>query len=291
MDRFTELSIFLSVVEKGGFSAAGRALNVSPSAISKSVARQEARLRTRLFNRNSRLVRLTPEGAALYESGVAVREAMEMAETSVSAFGAVPAGRLRVHALPMLAKHRVAPLIPEFLARFPQIRLDFRLGVELPDPVRSDVDVMLRSRLWHSSDVIARRIGGNRSVLCAAPGYLARYGSPETPDDLMRHNCLARPDHNEWLFQRGSGVQRVVVSGNCSCNDSELLLGLARAGVGILWFTEALILDDLRDGRLVKLLTDFEIEGEVPLYAAYQRSRYLNPRIKSFIDFLAERFR
>ena len=291
MDRFGELSIFLTVFEKGSFSAAARALALSPSAISKSISRQEARLGVLLFNRNTRAVRPTAEAAALYASGLAVREAMEMAEASVSAFGAVPAGGLRIHSLPMLAKYRLAPILPEFLMRHPQIRLEFQLSVEQPDLARSDVDVILRGTTLRSADLIVRRIGGNRSVLCAAPAYLERRGAPLSPDELGQHNCLARRDHNEWLFRVGSGIQRVHVDGSVNCNESELLLALARAGVGIIWFSEMMIAADLARGDLVRVLPEFEIEGEAPLYAGYRHRRYLNPRIRAFVDFLGERFR
>ena len=128
MDRFGELSVFLSVVECGSFSAAARALMLSPSAVSKAIARQEARLGVRLFNRNSRSMLPTLEGTALYESGLAVREALEAAETSVSSSNTVPTGLLRIHTLPMFAKYRIAPLLPGFLRRYPKLRLEFQPG-------------------------------------------------------------------------------------------------------------------------------------------------------------------
>ncbi len=291
MDRFAELLVFLSVVEKGSFSAAARALMLSPSAISKAISRQESRLGVRLFNRNSRSVRPTPEGATLYASGVAVREAMDVAEASVSAFGAVPAGVLRIHALPMLAKYRLAPLLPTFLERYPRVRLEFHLAVEPPDPVLADVDVIMRSGTWHGAGMITRRIGGSRLVVCASPEYLRRHGRPLTPDDLLRHNCLIRRDVNEWSFKVGSGTRRIHVDGNIVANESELLLALARAGVGIMSFSEHVVAADLADGSLEVLLSEYQAEAEAPVYVAYQHRRHLNPRIRAFVDFLGDCFR
>ena len=290
MDRFSELSIFLSVVEKGSFSAVARALMLSPSAVSKSISRQEARLGVRLFNRNSRTVRPTPEGATLYNSGVTVREAMDMAEASVSAFGSVPAGSLRVHALPMLARYRLAPLIPSFLEKYPQVRLEFQLSVEPPDPVQSDVDVVLRTGQWHGTELIARRVGGSRLIVCASPDYLRRCGTPRIPDDLQRHNCLVRRDVREWSFKAAGGVQRVPIDGNIVANESELLLALARGGLGIMRFSEHVVTADLAAGTLVALLTENETGTDSPIYIAYKHRRHLNPRIRAFVDFVIEWF-
>lgn len=286
MDRFAELSIFLSVVEQGSFSAAARALMLSPSAISKSVSRQESRLGVRLFNRNSRSVRPTAEGASLYASGVAVREAMDMAEASVSAYGAVPAGTLRIHALPMLAKYRLAPLLPDFLARYPQVRLEFQLSIDAPDMVLAHVDVIIRAGTWQGAGVVARRIGASRMLVCASPDYLRRHGTPQTPDDLAQHNCLLRRDVTEWLFRTDDGPRRVRVDGNIIANESEMLLALARAGVGIMQFSEQVVAAELAAGTLVPVLTDFQAEDDMPVYVAYQHRRHLNPRIRAFVDFL-----
>lgn len=290
MDRFTQLSIFLKVVETGSFSAAARALELSPSAVSKSVSRQEDRLGVLLFKRNSRSVQPTPEGTALYASGVAAREAMDMAEASVSAFGAEPSGTLRVHAMPMLAKFRLTPLLPEFLARYPNVRVDFRLGMEMPDPVRGDVDVFVRSGIWRGSDVITRQLGYTRSILCAAPSYLARHGPPQSPEDLVHHDCLVRPDRNEWQFQLNGARQRIRASGSVSSSDSDLLLILARAGVGLIWFSEHLVQRDLGEGRLVRLLVDFEVQRDIPVFVGYPHRRHLHPRTRAFVDFLVHRF-
>ncbi len=290
MDRFTELTVFLSVVEHGSFTAAARSLMLSPSAVSKTITRQESRLGVRLFNRNSRSVRPTLEGAALYASGQAVREAMELAEASVSGSGAVPGGTLRVHTMPMLAKYRIAPLLPEFLRRYPQVRLEFQLGIDRPDPVQSGTDVIIRIGTWPGANMISRRIGSGRLFICASPDYLSRHSAPRKPADLRQHNCLVRRDVHEWSFEDSDGPQTVHVSGNIVTNESELLLTLARAGVGIMRFSEHVVAADLAQGTLVRLMPEFEAPTELPIYAAYQNRRNLNPRIRAFVDFLAEQF-
>ena len=290
MDRFSELSVFLSVVEHGSFTGAARSLMLSPSAVSKTISRQEARLGVRLFNRNSRSVRPTLEGAALFASGQQVREAMDLAEASVSSSGATPAGLLRVHTMPMLAKYRIAPLLPEFLRRYPQLRLEFQLSTERPDPVQSGADVIVRLGTWDGPNLISRRIGSGRLFVCASPDYLRRHGTPRTPLDLRDHNCMVRRDSYEWSFSSPTGPLLVHVTGNVITNESELLLSLARAGVGIMRFSEHVVEADLAQGALVRLLPDFEADTELPIYAAYQSRRTLNPRIRAFVDFLGENF-
>jgi DNA-binding transcriptional LysR family regulator len=290
MDRFAELSIFLSVVENGSFSAAARALMLSPSAVSKAIARQEARLSVRLFNRNSRSLRPTLEGSALYESGLAVREALEAAEASVSSSGVVPAGLLRIHTMPMLAKYRIAPLLPEFLRRYPQVRLEFQLSIDRPDPVQSGVDVIVRLGNWPGGNLIARRIGSGRRFVCASPAYLREHGTPRVPEDLLRHNCLVRRDIHDWTFGCPDGPCNLHVTGNIVTNESELLLTLTRAGLGIMRFSEHVVEADLAAGTLVRLLPEFEAETELPIYAAYLNRRHLNPRIRAFVDYLGDQF-
>lgn len=293
MNRFEEIATFVRVVEEGSFSAAARTLARSPSAISKLVARLEDRLRVRLFNRTSRSLGLTPEGEALHKGALGAMAAMEDAESSVAAFGAVPGGTLRVHATPMFAKYQIAPLVPSFLARYPGIRLEFLLSAELMDPVEAAIDVIVRPGPIAGSSLIVRRIGSSHSVICAAPAYLARHGQPLAPDDLKDHNCLnfpMRTPWNEWPVVAEDELRSLHASGSVAANQGEFLLQLTRAGIGIMRFAEYVVEADLRSGVLVPILADFHDASEEPIYCAYQNRRNLSPRIRVFFDFLKAAF-
>lgn len=288
MDRYTQLSIFLSVFENGSFSAAAQALGISPSAVSKSVTRHEARLGLRLFNRNSRTVRPTLEGVELYEAGLNVRQAMEAAEAKVTNIAAKPSGLLRIHTMPMLAKYRIAPLVPSFLQKYPLIRLEFQLGLEPLNPVKSGADVIVRLGAWTGANLISRRVGAAPRIVCAAPSYLRLHGAPTTPGELQHHHCLVRQDTSEWVFKAPDGAQHIHISGPVTASESEILLVLARQGVGIIRVSEHVVRDDLQAGTLVPLLEGYEIEKPQPIYAAYLSRRHLNSRVRAFVDYLAE---
>lgn len=190
VNRFGEMEVFVRVVEQGGFSAAARACGMTPSAVSKLVARLEARLGARMVNRSTRRFQLTPEGAAFYERSVAVLADLDEAEREASS-GAQPSGRLRVNANVPVGTHLLLPIVPAFLACHPQVSLDIALTDRVIDLLEDRTDVALRSGPLKSSRLVARKLGQTRLMVVAAPAYLARMGTPRTPADLANHNCLA----------------------------------------------------------------------------------------------------
>ena len=189
INRSGELEVFVRVIETGGFSAAARSLEMTPSAVSKLVARLEQRLGTRLLQRSTRQLQLTPEGCAFYERGLRVLADLEEAERCASAH-AEPRGRLRVNANVPFGQHFLLPLLPEFLQRHPQVGVDLTLTDEVIDLLEQRTDVAVRAGPLKSSSLVARRLGATRMMIVAAPAYAARHGLPANADALLAHNRL-----------------------------------------------------------------------------------------------------
>lgn len=293
MDRLRELEILIKVASEGSFSAAARKLDLSPSAISKLIRRMEDRLGVQLFVRNSRALRLTPEGKALYQSGRRLIEEVIDAENAVAHSGRAVRGTLRVHTTLSFAKYQVAPRLPEFLEEHPRLRIEFQLGAEPIDLLANDVDVAILSGTPKGSSLVMRRITASRWIICAAPSYLARKGVPHRPEDLAAHNCLnftIQTHWNAWPLKARSSTIVVEPHGNAGSNQGEMLLALARAGVGIVRHAEFHVGEDLRSGRLVPVLEDFQDPSEEPIYAVFANRRNVRPCVRAFLAFLTREF-
>lgn len=289
MGRYLELETFTRIVELGSLSAAARSLSMTPSAASKILSRLEARLNTRLLNRTSRSLTVTTDGASLYEAGMRAIEAMQDADLAVSS---EPRGTLRIQSLPSFGMYQLAPLVPDLLARYPELKLEFLLTMGPLDTSKS-VDVLVQVGSIVDSSLVMRRIAATRYVFCAAPSYLARRGPVIRPEEFQRHNCLnfSVPTAFRTWTRMGEGgqMEKIQVSGNTSANQGEMLLELARAGVGVVCLADFHAHRDLVSGSLVQVLPDMPTP-EDPIYAIYQDRRYLSPRIRVFLDFLVERF-
>lgn len=294
-DRFLELSIFVQVVQTGSFSKAARSMALSPSTVSKTISRLEQRLGVPLFTRTSRLVRTTPEGRTFFESATQLLNGFDQAESRLRE--QAPRGLLRIAAHPTVASTLIAPILPKFLDEHEGMRVDVSVWgwpqTSLStETVESNLDVAIIHGDPPDSSMIGRKIGVSRRVVCASPSYLARHGTPEAPDDLLRHNCLFGPVfQNYWPLADAGEVRRLHVSGNVTSNYSELLRRLALSGLGIVRLPHFYVRDDVTAGRLVPLLTENHVPEVEPIFALYQRERGLVPRVKTFINFLASEIR
>lgn len=213
MDNQGDMAVFAAAVDHGGFSAAARSLRLTPSAVSKKVARLEDRLGARLLNRTTRQISLTEEGDRYYERARRILADIEEAELEVASLQAAPRGRLRVNSVIHFGLHHLTPLIPDFLARYPQVEVELTLEDRIIDIVDEGVDVAIRAGFLDDSSLVARRLGGNWRVVVAAPAYLAAQGEPATPADLARHNCLRyslAPALNHWEFAMPGGRTQVI---------------------------------------------------------------------------------
>ena len=287
------MTAFVRAVETGGFSAAARDLGLTPSALSKLVGRLEDRLGVRLLHRTTRRLQLTAEGETFFNRARPILTALDEAEAEVAAAGAQPRGLLRLNCGSAFGRHQLTPAIPRFLERYPEIELDLTIDDLAPVPTDERYDLTIRIGALDESSAVARRICNLERVICAAPAYLERHGTPRTPDDLQRHNCLwitSLPALRRWPFDTDDGIRVVHISGNIVANNAETVLQLAVAGVGITRLTDVIVGDALRRGALVPVLAEWHHVEPVPLYATYPSGRHLAPKVRAMIDFLVDQF-
>jgi len=293
MDRAAEMTAFVRSVDGGGFSAAARELGLTPSALSKLVTRLEDRLGARLLQRTTRRLQLTPEGEAFYVRSRRILADMDEAEAEVVEAGVRPTGLLRLHCGSAFGMHQLAPAIPLFLERHPGVELDITISDEPLVGLGEGVDLAIRIGPLDESSLVARRICNLERVICAAPSYLERCGTPRTPDDLQQHNCLwitSLPVLRRWPFDTDDGIRVVHIDGNVVANNAETVLQLAMAGVGITRLTDVIVGDAIRRGELIPVLSEWHHVEPVPLYATYPSGRNLSPKIRAMVDFLVEQF-
>lgn len=294
MDNINEMQVFARVVDTGGFSAAARSLSLSPSAVSKQITRLEDRLGVRLLTRTTRRLNLTEEGDAFYHRVKRILSDIDEAEQAVSLSKTAPRGHLRVTCSVAFGEHQIAPIITEFLDRYPEVTLELMLSDGIVDLVEEGIDVAVRMGKLSNSAMVARKLGDNKRRICAAPSYIEKYGIPETPDDLNHHNCLGFAGHqflNEWPFRYPDGRRQVIrASGNFVANNGESIYDLLIEGLGIARTAEFLCRKDIREGRLVEVLGDFLEDEPSPIHAVYPDPRHLSPKTRAFIDYLVEKF-
>ena len=293
-NRAGEMGVFVAAAESAGFSAAGRKLGLSPSAVSKLVTRIEDRLGTPLFVRSTRTLQLTPEGALYLERARRILADIDDAERLI-ATGAdfVPRGRLRVSSLVAFGECCLLPLVPKFLALYPQVELDISLTDTVIDIVDERTDVALRSGPLRDSTLMARKILEFRRVVVASPAYLASHGVPEQPQDLDHHNCLRfnfRRSLDEWPFRDPSIGEAYTrpVSGNVHANSGVVMRQFALDGIGLARLGAFHVERDIAEGRLVAVLEDYNPEDIERIHAVYVGHEHLSARIRAFIDFLAD---
>ncbi|MER8750510.1 LysR family transcriptional regulator [Mesorhizobium sp. M1050] len=295
INRSGEIEVFVRVVEDGSFSAAARALRMTPSAVSKLIARLEARLGARLVSRSTRKLQLTPEGTAFYESGLRILADMAAAEQEAAA-GAAPRGRLRVNTYVPFGVHRLMPLLPRFLERYPEISVDLVLSDSVIDLMAERADVAIRAGPLSESRLMARKLGQSPVVVVAAPSYVETHGTPLTPTDLDRQNRMGfgfMRHLDGWPFLDAAGNSIMVpIIGNTLVSDGEAMRLMALAGAGIARLARWHVAADIAAGRLVPLLEDFNPGDEEATYAVYVgQGRHLPARVRAFLDFLVESVR
>jgi len=294
VNRSGEMEVFARVVELGGFSAAARALAMTPSAVSKLVGRLEGRLGVRLLNRSTRQVQLTAEGRLFHERSVRVLADIAEAERGVAANDS-PRGRLSVNANVPFGEAALLPLVPAFLQRYPEISLDIVLTDEVIDLIEHRTDVAVRAGPLKNSSLVARKLGATRKAILASPAYLALRGVPRSPADLARHNCLGFNRSralNGWPLRDGGRLVTLPAVGNAQVSDGASLQRLAVAGVGLARLALFHCRDDLAAGRLVPVLEDFNPGDLEEVHAVFLgHGGYLPARVRAFLDFLVDNVR
>lgn len=292
INRSAEMEVFIRVVERGSFSAAARALDLSASAVSKLVARLENRLGTRLIHRTTRRFQLTAEGQAFYERSVAILADLAEAERSAGA-GERPAGRVRVNLSASYIGHILAPILPRFLDLHPGIELDIVQTDLVVDLLADRTDIAVRAGPMPNSGLMARKLGSTRMTIVAAPAWIERHGLPRTLGDLEAKDRLgfgyARAVRG-WPLRKQAGEDIVLPTvGRVRVSDGEGIRRLALAGVGPARLATFTIREDLAQGRLVPLLEDANPGDEEAFHAVFiGRSTSLPARARALLDFLAE---
>ena len=293
MEDLSAMAVFARVVEMESFSGAARALGLSKSAVSKRVGRLEDRMGLRLLNRTTRRLSLTEAGAAFYQGCRRVVAEAEAAERAVSRLASAPRGRLKVNAPMSFGVRHLAPALPDFMARYPELNVDLTLNDRVVDLVEEGFDLAIRIARLAESSLIARRLAPNRLVLCAAPTYLTAHGAPRSIEDLKGHECLLysyQAAGDVWRLCGPGGERRLAVTGRLRINNGDALLAAALGGLGVALLPCFICGQDLRAGRLIQVLPAWSGPADTAIAAVYPASRNLSPKVRVFVDFLTERF-
>ena len=291
-DTLAEMVVFSRVVTTGSLSAAARELGVSPAVVSRRLAALETRLGVRLINRTTRSLHLTDEGATYYDTCARLLSEIEEADAAVTAGRVEPRGPLKV-ALPASFGHQhVAPLVPRFSVRYPNVQLALSLSDRNVNVIEEGFDLAIRIAALADSSLAARKLAPNRRVVCASPDYLRRHGTPRTPQDLAGHNCLTTNDFSmSWDYKGPEGEPGTVrVSGRYACDNWEVLKEWAVAGLGVALKSTWDVRQQLEDGSLIPLCPGYAFDSDVAIYAVYPHRRFLPAKTRAFIEFLADSF-
>lgn len=285
MDKLRGMETFIAVVESGSFTLAASRLEMSAVMVGKYIALLESQLGTRLLERNTRRQSLTDAGRVYFDEAKRVLEQVSAAERAVERLRATPAGTLRVSAPTSFGGCVVAPLTATFLQRFPEVRVELDLTNRMVDLVDEGVDLAIRIGDIHHDDLVAKYLCPYRMVICAAPEYLVRHGTPQTPADLVDHLCLSHTvwtARNEWRLPGVEGEVRWKRDAILRCNDGYGLRMAARAGAGLLLQPEVLVAEELASGRLVRVLEDYTPEPR-PVHLLWRQDLRPLPKLTQFI--------
>ncbi|WP_431096796.1 LysR substrate-binding domain-containing protein [Polaromonas aquatica] len=294
MDRFDAMQAFARVVEAGSFTKAAETLHMSKTSVTQLVQQLEARLRVKLLNRTTRKVNVTADGAAYYERVVRVLADVDDAETSLSGASASPRGRLRVDVPSPLARMILVPALPAFHARYPEIQLDMGVSDRMVDLIGDNVDCVVRGGELTDQSLMARRVGDLQLGVCAAPGYLARAGTPLHPRELedTHHRIVgflwARTGKAfPYAMHRKGESLKVQGRHIFAVDDGNAYLAAGLAGLGVLWLPDYMSKAHVAAGELVPLFEDWRLDP-MPLYVAFPPNRHVSAKLRVFIDWIAE---
>ncbi|WP_298166198.1 LysR family transcriptional regulator [Novosphingobium sp.] len=291
MDRFEAMRTLLAAVDGGSLSAASRALNTPLPTVSRRVSDLEAHLGAQLLVRTSRKLILTEAGEAFVAATRRVLDDLADAERAASGEYRAPRGELMVTAPIMFGKLHVAPIVHTFLAAYPDVTVRLVLSDSTIDLVEAHVDVAVRVGQLPDSDLVARKLGDIRWVVCASPGYLARRGAITQPDDLARHDCIAFEglhSTRSWRIGAGVNARSVEITPRFSVNTADAVIDAAAAGVGVARIMSYQASAAAADGRLVPLFGDLGCEP-VPVHLVHRRQRSQPLKLRAFLDFVAPR--
>ncbi|UTH74937.1 LysR family transcriptional regulator [Chromobacterium sp. IIBBL 290-4] len=290
MDRLLSMELFVAVVELGSLTAAAEAHRLSQPMVGKHLSALEARLGGKLLVRTTRRQQLTELGQHYYQRCRAILRELQAAEDAAALLRQQPRGVLRVNASITFGTLRLAPLLAEFMARYPEVGVELELSDQLVDLVADGYDAVFRIGHLADSGMVARRLRPYRMMIAASPAYLARRGEPMTPADLAGHDCLGfsrwQRDDGWDALARLHGVE--IPSSRIQCNQGQALRQLALAGAGLALQAETLLMEDVAAGRLVSLLEGY-LPPPKPMHLIYPADRQPLPKLRVFVDFIVEK--
>ncbi|AKS41503.1 LysR family transcriptional regulator [Wenzhouxiangella marina] len=290
MDRFAALRVFRRVIELNGFAAAARDLDLSNAAVSKIIKELEADLGVQLIQRTTRSLRLTDTGHDYFNQITRILDELEEADDAVRSSVSEPRGVLRISAPLSLGLVLLSQIFARFAARYPELELDVEFGDQPVDLIEGRFDLAVRGGLLQDSSLKARKLMDIERVVCASPGYLASFGTPERPEDLSKHRCLiyslsASP--RNWMLEKEGTVTRVAIEGGFRANNSLAVRDAAIEGLGIALVPKIYAVDALESGRLIRVLPEWG--GELhALYGVYPQHREASLKVRFLLDFLVE---
>ncbi|WP_019140018.1 LysR family transcriptional regulator [Noviherbaspirillum massiliense] len=294
MERLEEMMTFAKVVETRSFSAAAQALGTSKSLVSKHVSNLESALGVKLLHRTTRRMSLTEVGAAYHEHCARIAQEIAAASQTVMQLQAEPRGLLKLTSPVIFASLHLAPALQTFLQRYDKVEVELNASDRVMDVVDEGYDLAIRITDKPSPNMVARRIAPVRWVTCASPEYLARHGTPRTPQELSRHQCLVYQGipamRSSWRYLVNNREVNLHVTGKCRVNNTGVLIQLALAGMGIAIFPTYIVGHHLKSESLKEILPDSIANPDMSLYAVYPPNRYLQPKVRAFIDHLLEHF-
>lgn len=294
MDRFQAMQVFTRVVDANSFTRAADSLGLPRATVSTIIQNLEALLQVRLLNRTTRRISLTPDGAAYYEHCARILSEIEETESSFRDVAQGPKGRLRIDVPSPIGRLILIPRLCEFHARYPEVELVIGMGDRMVDLVREAVDCVIRVGDLQDSTLVARRIGTLKLVTCATPDYLERYGVPVSIDDLQQHRAVhyfsTRTGRTiDWDFIVDGQPMPVKMSGSVSVNDVEAYVACALQGFGLIQPARFMVLPHLESGALVEVMPQLS-PSPMPISVAYMQNRHLSPKVRAFVDWVADLF-
>ena len=288
-NRLGDIETFLMVATEGSFANAAKALRLTPSAVSRSIARLEQRLGVTLVRRTTRALALTREGMAYRDRMMVLLTDMMELETGLGEERGAPRGVLRINASPSFGVEWLIPMLPDFRARYPAVRIDLTLSDAIVDLVEERADIAIRIGRLRDMRLRAKKLGHSRMALVASPDYLARRGTPATPNDLAGHDCLRfsfRRSVDSWPFRIGRKTVQLPVEGAYFGNSGEVVRQMAVAGCGIARHGYFHVARDLEAGRLIEILADYAVGDGEDIHALYAAEDRTAARVRAFLDFL-----
>jgi DNA-binding transcriptional LysR family regulator len=285
MDRMTNIATFVKIAETGGFARAARKLGVSPSTATTQIHDLEDRLGVRLLNRSTRKVSLTDIGKAYYERCMHILADMDEANNAIQAMHAKPNGTLHLN-VSISIPFFVAPVIAEFTSLYPDVKVSMTMSDRMVDLVEEGIDLAITTMPVPNSNLIIRRVGSFRLLVCGSPDYFASHGVPREPAELVNHNCLKYTFSSwgsEWRFKSPEGQRAIHVAGNMEANSANALRLAAALGQGLILVPDFLVRNDIKSGKLVPVLTEFCCP-ELSINAVYPHRHHLSTNVRSFLD-------